>query len=255
MGAFILTILGEIIAGVAVYGITEGYSQSGGSQSVIIERHFHYFPAIGKSSRRRSSNEDDFGGILAFLFFLFLLLVMALVGISALYAQNINTILRIGYWTTIVLSISGFLLLIKGILQGRKNSDWSVAQTAFYSLVLCAVIGGLVYLVYKPLNAPDGYDEMMYKLQELNLKDKSWTSKAVEIGVVEFFSINPVIKFIALQALGILPLFLTIISVIYVQANLANAVFSGVKADISIYFLIAAPIFAFISSLLLGIIG
>ena len=153
------------------------------------------------------------------------------------------------------MSVLGGLLLIAGILQGRQYQDWSVAQVAFFSLAMCAAIGGLVWLIYAPPHTPAGYNEMFVTLQNLNLQGENWSSKAIEIGMDGFLTINPVIKFIVLQAIGTLPMLTTIILVLYTQIGLAKAVLSNEKGSFSIYVLIATPIIAFVSALFLGVIG
>jgi hypothetical protein len=260
MVTLLLTILGDIIAGVAVHGITEGFSNSGGNQTVIIENAFFNTSDFRFSPRRSSgsstSSEDAFWGLFIAILFIFAMIVTALVGLSALYVQNINLILNVSFWVAIGMAIVGGVLLIFGIVQGSQYKDWSVFQIALYSLFLCLVVGGLVWLIYAPPNAPAGYEEVFRALQNLNLHDGSWTSKAIEIGMGdEFLSVNPVVKFIALQAFGILPMLVTIILVIYIQGSLGWAVFRKENGSFSIYALVGAPILATISALCLGVFG
>lgn len=199
MVTLLLTIIGDIIAGVAVHGITQGFSNSGGNQTVIIENAFFNTSDVKFSSRNRSGNassEDLFWGLFFGVLILFGLILTALVGLSALYVQHINLILNIGFWGAIGMAVIGGILLIVGIVQGSHYKDWSVFQVALYSLFLCLVVGGLVWLVYAPPNAPAGYEEVFRALQNLNLHGDSWTSEAIEIGMGdEFLSVNPVIKF------------------------------------------------------------
>ncbi|MBI5080443.1 MAG: hypothetical protein HZC38_00030 [Chloroflexi bacterium] len=253
MEVLLLTILGDIIAGVAVHGIIEGFSKSGGNQTVNIENAFFNVPELrfsSGSSGSSSSNGDKIWILFFGILIIFAMIVVFLVGLSAIYVQNINLILGISFWVTIIMSVIGGVLLVVGLLY----KDWSVAQVAFYSLILCTAVGGLVWLIYAPPNAPAGYKEVFVALQNLNLHDSTWTSKAIEIGMGdEFLTINPAIKFIALQAFGILPMLITVILVIYIQASLAKAVLLKESGNFSIYCLGGAPILATISALCLGV--
>jgi hypothetical protein len=255
MGTLLLTILGDIIAGVVLYGITEGSSRSGGNQTVIINNAFFSVPEIRFSSRS-SSEGDEVWEWLFFALFVFAMIVVVLVGLSAIYVQYVNLILNIGFWGAIVLAVIGGVLLAFGIIEGKQVQDWSIAQLAFYSLILCAAIGGLVWLIYATPNAPEGYGEIFATLQQLDLHDSNWTSKAIEIGMGdEFFTMNSLIIFIALQAIGILPMLITIILVIYIQVNLAKAIILKDSESFSIFALIGAPVCATISALFLGVFG
>lgn len=256
MGTLLLTILGDIVAGVAVYGITEGFSKSGGNQTVIIQNAYFNSPNVSYSSRSSSnSSSDDVWGWVMIALFIFAMIVTALVGLSAFYVQHINVILGISYWITIGMAVVGGILLTIGVLQGINDKDWSVAQITFYSLLLCAAIGGLVWLIYAQPNAPEGFEEVFVTLQNLNLDDDSWKSKAIEIGLSEGLTVNPIITYLALQAFGILPMIGTIILGIYLQGKLAWAIINKEQGTFSFYALIGAPICATIAALCLGVFG
>ena len=255
MLAFLGTIVAEIIAGLALHGITQGFSNSGGNQTVYIENAYFYAPET-RLPRSKEFTSEDFKSWAIIGLFIFILVVIVFVGGAALFAKNINLILNVGYWSAIVMATLSVLLITVGLLQGRQTKDWSIAQVAFYSLALSAAVGGLVWLIYDPPNAPSGYYEMLATLQNLNLNDDSWTSQAIEIGMGdEPLTINPIIKFLFWQAIGILPLFITIILVFYVQIKLMIAVVRNDIVNIPFFALVSAPIVAFISSLLLGLFG
>jgi len=82
-----------------------------------------------------------------------------------LYVQHINFISAVSFWGTIRLAVLGGLLLIFGLFHRGRHQDWSVAQTALYSLALCAAFGGLVWLIYSPPNAPSEYDAVFRMLE------------------------------------------------------------------------------------------
>lgn len=254
MLVFLSSVLAEFIAGLAVWAITEGPSRSSGQQKIIIERAF-FIDSLpikrGPSSGRSTFDEDDLLGIgIACLFIAFIVIAM-IVGIAAVYVQHINLILGAGFYTTIALAIVSGVLLILGLIHYRKYQDCSVAQTAFYSLVLCAAFGGLVWLIYAPPNAPPEYDEVFLLLEDLSLGSNTWMSEAIDIG----FDHWPAVRFLFFQAVGILPMFASMVIVLYTQIRVVKALREGEVEHFSIYVMIVAPAVAFIASVSLGLFG
>ena len=76
-------------------------------------------------------------------------------------------------------------------------------------------------------------------------------SEALDIG----WDHGPAVRFLIFQAVGILPMFVSMIIVFYIQARVIGALLAGQNWSFSVYAMIGAPAVAFVASIFLGLFG
>ncbi|KPL76921.1 hypothetical protein ADN00_10005 [Ornatilinea apprima] len=182
----------------------------------------------------------------------FVATIIGMVWVATQYVRYVNQILNISFWVTIGLSVFAVGLLAWAFVQKRAQDDFPAILVGFYSLWLCLVAGGLVYLIYAPPTAPADYESTFATLLNMDFQADNWMINALKIGFGgEDSPVDSTIEFIASQAFALPFMFLTFLAIFGIQANLAWAFIKKVPLQISIYLLAGALVTATISAIFL----
>ena len=176
-----------------------------------------------------------------------------LVSMTILYTQYINLILDIGYWGTVILASLGVISTLIGGLFYIKHKNIKAISTIIYTLFLSAVLWGLIWLIYPPINPPADYD-IVYQMLK-NISYAEWMS--ADFATIAFDISSKyleTVRFFIKQTVGVLLTLVFIIMVISLQISTTFMFFRNKQRPIFTSKLISPIIIAGIAALALGVL-
>jgi hypothetical protein len=188
-------------------------------QIIIVKRPIKVKVKIRNEKNAQNSNSDE-DARLQGLIWLIAIVVIA-TSVAAFYVRYLPYIRLATFWSASLMIALEVLLLILSTNYYRRYADASALLATLPILATCVTFVLVLRTIDNPLFSPSGLAQTSAQLSSIEFFTGEWVTDLLRI----YFDNPDAVTFLFMQAFGLVPLFLAVISNVYVQGKALFALY------------------------------